>query len=205
MTAAVQPALPDFEVTFVRTSGQHVVAKADAAHLRRLVRTAALPGTSGDTRQDLARVLIVLLASITWLVLVSGCGSFATPSTAGSPGPLPSVGPSVIAVLGLYSGRPDPEWTLTTEQAATLDRKLESLPIGTEAPPIGGLGYHGFTIRLPEGTLVAYRGVVAPPGDDPRIVRADPTRSIERYLLETSRPHLTADEFTEVERTLLRS
>ena len=40
-------------------------------------------------------------------------------------------------------------------------------------------------------TLVAYRGAVAPPGDGPRAMKADPTRSIERYLLETSRSHLT--------------
>jgi hypothetical protein len=82
-------------------------------------------------------------------------------------------------------------------------RTLESLPIGTGTPPVGGLGYHGFTIRLPEGTLVAYRGVVAAPGDDPRTVRADPSRSVERYLLETSRPHVTADDFSAVERALV--
>ena len=150
------------------------------------------------------------VAVVFCLFLVTACGSAVVPSPSGSSTPLPStgssasVGPagSVKVVLGLYSGRPDPEWTLTTEQAATLIKALATLSTGTGAPGIGGLGYHGFTMLAPGSTLVAYRGMVAPPGDGPRAVMADPTRSIERYLLGTSRPHLTADEFTAVERAL---
>src|ERR1700716_2852302 len=121
-----------------------------------------------------------------------------------SPGPSPSLGPagSAKVVLGLYSGRPDPEWTLTTVQAATLEKALAALAGGTGTPPTGGLGYHGFTILLPGRTLMAYRGVVTATGDGPRTLKADPARTVERYLLETSRPHLTADEYAEVERAL---
>jgi hypothetical protein len=108
----------------------------------------------------------------------------------------------VNVVLGLYSGRPDPQWTLTAEQAATLNKALGTLAKSTGTPPVGGLGYHGFTILLPGSTLVAYRGAVAPPGDGPRAVMADPTRNIERFLLETSRPFVTADEYAAVEHAL---
>ncbi len=144
------------------------------------------------------------------LLLMTACGSSVVPSqrapstSAPSSGSSSSVGPagSVSVGLGLYSGRPDPEWTLTSEQAAALMRALAMLPRSTGAPPVGGLGYHGFTILAQGSTLVAYRGVVASPGGGMRSVMTDPTASIERYLLETARLHVTADEFTTAERAL---
>jgi hypothetical protein len=108
----------------------------------------------------------------------------------------------VTVTLGIFSGRPDPEWTLTREQAANLATALAALPVGTGAPAVGGLGYRGFTIRQAGGTLVAYRGIVAPPGDGPRAVKVDATRSVERYLLETSRPNLSPAVYADVERAL---
>ena len=150
------------------------------------------------------------IAVIVCMVLVTACASSVGPSPRGSATPMPSTGPSpslgpagsAKVVLGLYSGRPDPEWTLTTVQAATLEKALAALADGTGTPPTGGLGYHGFTILLPGRTLMAYRGVVTATGDGPRTLKLDPARTVERYLLETSRSHLTADEYAEVERAL---
>jgi photosystem II stability/assembly factor-like uncharacterized protein len=126
----------------------------------------------------------------------SACGSPASPSPA-SPGPAGSATPPgpVVVTLGIYSGRPDPAWTLTVEEAAGMDAALAALPDGTGTPPVGGLGYHGFWITRPGSALVAYLGAVAAPGDGPRAMQADPTRSIERCLLETSRSHVTPDEY----------
>jgi hypothetical protein len=137
------------------------------------------------------------------LALLSACGNSATPS-ATSPDPIRSVAPAglVGVTLGIYSGRPDPTWTLTVAEAAGLDAALASLPDGTDTPPVGGLGYHGFTITRQGSTLVAYRGAVAAPGDGPRTTKADPTRSIERYLLETSRSHVTPDEYEIAEQAI---
>lgn len=150
------------------------------------------------------------LAVIACMVLVTACASCVGPSPRGSSTPMLSTGSSrslgptgsATVVLGLYSGRPDPEWTLTTEQAATFEQAVAALADSTGTPPTGGLGYHGFTILLPGRTLVAYRGVVAATGDGPRILLADPARTVEGYLLQTSRPHLTADEYAAVERAL---
>ena len=50
--------------------------------------------------------------------------------------------------------------------------------------------------------LVSGRGGVAPQGEGLRAVMADPTRTIERYLLETSRRHVTAEEYGAVEQAL---
>jgi hypothetical protein len=147
------------------------------------------------------------LAIIFGLFLVAACASPVTPSPS-SPAPSTnasrSVRPagSVTVVMGLYSGRADPQWALTGEEAAALDTALAALPKGTSTPPVGGLGYHGFTIMLAGRTLVAYRGEVAAQGEGLRTVMADPTRTIERYLLETSRRRVTAEEYGAVEQAL---
>ena len=128
---------------------------------------------------------------------MSACGSPVSPNPASSPGMSGSTaatGP-VVVTLGIYSGVSDPAWTLTVVEAAGVDAALAALPEGTGTPSVGGLGYHGFTITRPGSTLVAYAGAVAPPGDGPRAMKADPARSIERCLLELSRSHVTLDEY----------
>ena len=129
--------------------------------------------------------------------VTSACGSLASPNPASSPsmsGSAAATGP-VVVTLGIYSGVPDPAWTLTVDEAAGVDAALAALPDGTGTPPVGGLGYHGFTITRPGSTLVAYGGAVAPPGDGLRAMKTDPAQSIERCLLEMSRSHVTPDEY----------
>lgn len=120
-------------------------------------------------------------------------------------GPLPSV----TVTLGIYSGRPDPSWTLTDVQVAALVGRLASLPATTGSAPHGGLGYQGFSIVVrqpgqPDQTLVAFRGAVTGPGDAPGTYRGDPQRTVESALLETGRSHLAATEITVVETDLAR-
>jgi hypothetical protein len=104
--------------------------------------------------------------------------------------------------LGIYSGRPDPSWTLTDGEAARLEAALAALPGAVGEPPTGGLGYHGFTIDRPGSVVMAYRGAVAPPGEGRRAYLADPARTIERLLVETARSHVTDIELAEVRRAL---
>lgn len=147
---------------------------------------------------------------ISCLLVVTACGSAATPGPTPTPNPSlnptfgASAGPSsaVTVQLGIYSGRPDPAWTLSAAEAATLERLLANLPAIAGTPRVGGLGYHGFTILMPTGWLVAYGGAVAPPGDGRRSMKIDPTRSIERFLLESARPHLAPSELSEATRGL---
>lgn len=128
---------------------------------------------------------------VTALGLLSSCGSGIPGGSAADAGPA-----RAVVTLGIYSGRPDPTWSLTSDEALTLSNMLASLVYGTGTPPVGGLGYHGFTITMPASTLVAYRGAIAAPGEAPRAVWSDPTRSIERFLLESSRGRVTPDEFS---------
>ena len=117
--------------------------------------------------------------------------------------------PSVTVTLGIYSGRPDPSWTLTDVQVAALVGQLAGLPDAVGSAPQGGLGYHGFSIVVqrpgqPDQAHVAFRGAVTSPGDAPGTYRADPQRAVESVLLETGRPHLTAAEIAVVEADLTR-
>ncbi len=144
------------------------------------------------------------VTGILCLLLVAGCsggGGSPTPSSGDTPGTASPTGP-VRVVLGIYSGRPDPAWTLTDEQAAALDRALARLPRAVGEPPSGGLGYHGFTIIRAAGTLVAYHGAIAAPGNGPRALLSDPARNVERFLLETGVTHLAPAEHAEATRAL---
>jgi hypothetical protein len=144
------------------------------------------------------------------LLLVTACSpgpaSTPTPGATGvTPTPVASGGAAteeVRVVLGIYSGRPDPEWVLTADQTAVLDAEIAALPDATGMPPAGGLGYHGFTVTRPGSTFVAYGGTVAPPGDAARAFKLDQGRAVERLLLETGRAHLAPAEIAEVERAL---
>jgi hypothetical protein len=100
----------------------------------------------------------------------------------------------VEVTLGLYSGVPDPTWTLTAAQANELAAALARLTRVEGPAPIGGLGYHGFTVISPDGTLVAYEGMVLSTDSDPPYVLDDPDRTIERLLLDTARAHVTTEE-----------
>jgi len=101
---------------------------------------------------------------------------------------------AVEVTLGIYSGMPDPVWTLTPGQATDLAAALARLSRVDESAPTGGLGYHGFTVVTPERTLVAYDAKVASVSSDPPYVLYDPDRTIERFLLATAPPKLTAEE-----------
>jgi hypothetical protein len=148
-----------------------------------------------------AFLAVGLLVALALAACGAGGTATARPSATGSP---PAGGPTgpVRVTLGIYSGRPDPSWTLAEDEAATLETLLAALPTAVGLPPTGGLGYHGFTIARAAGTVVAYRGAVAAPGEGERPFLADPARTVERYLARTARPHATGIELAEVERAL---
>lgn len=86
--------------------------------------------------------------------------------------------------LDIFSGRPNPSWTLAEDEAAELRRRLEGLP-GTEReidPP--GLGYRGFLISgLPEATSCrVFGGLIACSGAAGER-RFEDARGAEQWLL----------------------
>jgi len=149
------------------------------------------------------------------LLAVAACSPALPTGTSPTPVPTAAVSPAASAdptpagtadalhvTLGIYSGRPDPTWTLSSAEAAAVERAIEALPQTAGTPPEGGLGYHGFTVVGGGRTLTAYQGVVSAGGSGPQVLRSDPGRTVERLLLELGRAQLTPAEIAEVERSL---
>jgi hypothetical protein len=88
--------------------------------------------------------------------------------------------------LDMFSGRPNPEWTLTAAEATALKTMTAALQVAAAPPPPDGLGYRGIVVRDPVDpgwSLVAFRDTVwiqTPEGSE---VRSDPDARIERWLL----------------------
>ncbi len=104
--------------------------------------------------------------------------------------------------LGLYSGRPDPVWTLSAAEVSCLSAAIAALPIETGRVPDRGLGYHGFTIDSGGSSQIVWAGTVTIMGSAGDDVRSDPSCSVERFLLATGKPHLTTQEYEIVRQAL---
>jgi len=94
---------------------------------------------------------------------------------------------AVTVTLDLFSGRPNPEWSLSTDDARSLVDALRHLPISTDKPPTPpGLGYRGLVVRISgdqgdaEYRLFAGMAVSA----NRRLI--DDGRALERGLLQSA-------------------
>jgi hypothetical protein len=128
------------------------------------------------------------------------------PAPNASPIPAPSAPPSLaaitstepapaaIATLLMYSGVPDPSWSLTQAHLDELAAVAAGLDTTDVALPEGGLGYRGFRVSGPQGTWRANGGVVLTPDSAPGTARSDPQRLVERFLLSSAADAMTADE-----------
>jgi hypothetical protein len=56
------------------------------------------------------------------------------------------LGPQVEVELDVFSGRPNPRWTLSTDRVKELEERLQGLE-QTEGREPPGLGYRGFLLR----------------------------------------------------------
>jgi hypothetical protein len=108
--------------------------------------------------------------------------------------------------LDIYSGRQNPTWSLTKEQAENLLVIVKGLPASDPCDFFDGLGYRGFKVNLTSpvagktSAIMVYRGRVR--YDDGRQVKylTDKDRRIEQLLLKYGSPHLTPGLYKTVER-----
>ena len=86
--------------------------------------------------------------------------------------------------LDVFSGRPNPKWTLGPKLEEELFKRINSLAPapGTSAIEPPGLGYRGFLLNTGNRRIRVYGGVVEL-GDE---ARKDPSRGLENWLLETA-------------------
>src|SRR5437762_12415992 len=105
----------------------------------------------------------------------SKSGSEATPWTGGA---------------SLFSGRPDPTWSVSGMIARRLEAIWEKLEPSSDQPPAAPpLGYRGCFVRDPRGRAwYAYGGRVTLKTGDTSETRVDPDRQFEKTLLESAPP-----------------
>ena len=87
----------------------------------------------------------------------------------------------MLVELDIFSGRPNPRWKLDEPSAEALRQLVVRLAATAESPPEPpGLGYRGFVFEDATGQSRAYKGFVIRSD----LVQADPSSSIERFLLD---------------------
>ena len=99
---------------------------------------------------------------------------------------------SVVVTLHIYSGRPDPSWELSDEQAAELAERIYSIENATLLKPpgvVGNLGYSGFSIsavreKYLEPSIYIHKGVVDLARFDMNRISDNP--DLEEWLLSTA-------------------
>jgi hypothetical protein len=94
----------------------------------------------------------------------------------------------------VFSGRANPRWLLTAQEQARVHDLLAQAAPGEGQTIEGQLGYTGFNLTFQTATerivLWVYDGVIR--YDDSKRVAfyQDDRRGLERFLLETSQPHI---------------
>jgi hypothetical protein len=92
--------------------------------------------------------------------------------------------------IDIFSGMPNPAWTLSGAQAAAFLAKLAALPETEAKPRSTNLGYRGFIVRAPQGTdqeIYIQRGFVEVRRATASKFFLDPVRSLEQWLLNIGR------------------
>src|SRR5690242_11412125 len=93
---------------------------------------------------------------------------------------------SATVTLNVFSGRPNPRWILSDEQALDLRERIQREANPTAAAPPGlvrGLGYRGVEVRFDDSSepVIIHGGVVGTHGAAPNLVDKD--RAIEKYIV----------------------
>jgi hypothetical protein len=106
--------------------------------------------------------------------------------------------------LDIFSGMPNPTWTLTNAEADELVQQLAALPRTSPSELSGNLGYRGFVVRLTRGAdtelIRIQTGIVHISKGATDLYASDADRALERWLLNTGRPHLKGEIVEIVER-----
>lgn len=178
----------------------------------------SLPGAPRESR--ILPVVFSLPVATAMLALVAGCG----PQDSVPGDVMGSISSEVEVVtpartdqqleakvmVEVYSGRSNPEWTLTPEQSDELSQRMGYLtPTAAEPPPLG-LGYRGVVVRVDAtnavgaASLRAYGETLFYTIDD--LVTGAPSTTplhdaggtMETWLLSTGEPHMDAATYAEI-------
>ena len=99
--------------------------------------------------------------------------------------------------LDLFSGMSNPTWFLTHAEADSFMKMLAALPPTPAAELSGNLGYRGLIVRVTEGAETSLihiqSGIVHMATGATASYAQDDDRVLERWLLNTGKPHLKDD------------
>lgn len=104
-----------------------------------------------------------------------------------------------MALVNVHSGRPNPSWSLTSEEAEEIIQIVLNLPQTSLASIAEGLGYRGFIVQLPEVngeenvTLWVSQGAVKYESENTTLSFIDVDRRLERKLIDWSAAHVTPE------------
>jgi len=110
-------------------------------------------------------------------------------------------GDDLIVELDVFSGRPNPVWNLTEEEAGQFLELIGGLPeVEGEGPREVGLGYRGIIVRdtspgAPFESISVFECIAAVFAEDRTSLCFDEDRRLELWLLETGEGKIDPDLF----------
>ena len=104
--------------------------------------------------------------------------------------------------LDIFSGRPNPSWRLSAENATLFEQKLAALPAAETGRIANPLGYRGFIVKSGDMTVKVQNGTVQVVRAESATYHQDPGRALERWLLSTGKPFVDEETFKLAEREL---
>jgi hypothetical protein len=101
---------------------------------------------------------------------------------------------TVTVEIDIFSGRPNPDWTLSEADAAVFLSKLSGLQKTAARPRSANLGYRGLVVRMPQEAgrrIYIQKGVIESSDGTSSTFCLDPQRSLEHWLIGIGRKFLS--------------
>lgn len=96
--------------------------------------------------------------------------------------------------LDIFSGMPNPTWTLSEVDGRAFLTRVAELPIISARKLSDNLGYRGFSLDVLSGTETRHirvqNGLVQALSSDAEVFYSDRNRMLERWLLHSGWPYL---------------
>ncbi|MBA3322851.1 MAG: hypothetical protein H0T45_15580 [Pyrinomonadaceae bacterium] len=152
------------------------------------------------------------MRQIIWLLIMSlstSCFPNRSVQTNRSTAPTASnVERQVKVTLDVFSGKENPTWLLSEEQADALISVLDALPASVPSSFFDGLGYRGFLVTTTDSesgetsSVTAYKGKIRYSSGEVVKYLTDKGRRVEKLLLESGGARLDPSIHNVVEREI---
>jgi hypothetical protein len=147
-------------------------------------------------------MLLPMFLRFRWLclfMLVFGSGCM--PPT-DSPTPVPTSTQPVKIELDVFSGRPNPEWSLSAADETYLLEKLQNaaaVPAKSFEQPLGYRGMVVYVSGNPPAIYRVWKDFISKDIEGKVTMYADDHRALEMWLLVSGKPSLEADLFQTIQ------